>query len=78
MTPRVLTPVEEAEVIVRYRAGLSTRQLAQRFGVGKGTIQRCLNRHGVRRRLRGGPRGAREAGGESSIGVSHHPVLDLP
>lgn len=50
MTPKTLTEVEELEVVARYKAGSSERQLAQRFGVSRATVQRALDRNGVGRR----------------------------
>lgn len=52
MTPRVLTDEEEAEVVARYAAGLSTPRLAEMFGTTDTTIRRALDRHGVPRRPR--------------------------
>lgn len=53
MTPKTLTDVEELEVCARYRIGWTERQLADRFGVHRPTIQRCLDKFGVERRPAG-------------------------
>lgn len=50
MTAKILSEVEEAELVARYRAGLTERQLAVRFGIGRASVQRTLDRHGVDRR----------------------------
>jgi hypothetical protein len=50
MTPKVLTEVQELEVAARYKAGLTERQLAERFGVPRASIQRALDRQQVPRR----------------------------
>jgi hypothetical protein len=50
MTARTLTDLEEADVVFRYSTGWTERQLAERFGVPRPAIQRCLDRHGVARR----------------------------
>lgn len=52
MSQRALSEAEEAEVVVRYRAGLSTLQLAERFGTTDASIRRVLDRHDVARRPR--------------------------
>jgi transposase len=50
MTPRRLNELEELELVARYQAGSTERQLAERFGVGRASVQRTLDRHGVTRR----------------------------
>lgn len=50
MTRRLLSKAEELEVVARYRLGLSTLQLAERFWTTDTTIRRTLDRHGVERR----------------------------
>jgi hypothetical protein len=47
-----LSEAEEAEVVARYKAGLSTLQLAERFGITDMSVRRTLDRHGVERRPR--------------------------
>jgi hypothetical protein len=44
------------EVVTRYRRGESLKQLASRYGVAVGTIQKRLDEAGVRARPRGAPR----------------------
>jgi DNA invertase Pin-like site-specific DNA recombinase len=46
---------EQIEALISsYRAGTTTRELAQRYGLGLTTVKRLLRDHGVRRRK---PRG---------------------
>jgi hypothetical protein len=50
MTRRTLSDEEEADVVWRYGTGWTERQLADRFGVPRPAIQRCLDKHKVQRR----------------------------
>lgn len=50
MTQRALTEAEELEAVARYQQGMTTLQLAERFGTTDTTIRRALTRHGVARR----------------------------
>lgn len=52
MSTRALSEEQEAEVVTRYRAGLSTVRLAELFGTNDTAIRRVLDRHGVPRRPR--------------------------
>lgn len=54
MTARALDALQEIEVAVRYRIGATERQLAERFGVSRAVIQRCLDRQQVTRRPQSG------------------------
>jgi transposase len=38
-----------AELVVCYWAGASLRELARRYGVHRGSVQRALRKHGKRR-----------------------------
>lgn len=49
---RALTDEEEAEVVARYERGMSTLQLAERFGTTESSVRRTLDRNGVERRPR--------------------------
>lgn len=49
---RVLSDVQEMEVVVRYKLGMSTVRLGRMFGVDDTTIRRVLNRAGIPRRPR--------------------------
>jgi DNA invertase Pin-like site-specific DNA recombinase len=66
VTPRALTEAQELEVVARYQLGMSTLQLAERFGTNDMTIRRVLDRHEVPRR----PKQAR-------AGVTAEQVADL-
>lgn len=50
MTQTQLSDEDEVEIVVRYQAGLTTRKLAERFGVSEAAIRRALDRHEVERR----------------------------
>ena len=51
---RIDLPV--SEVVARYRRGESLKQLASRYGVAAGTIQKRLDEAGIQARPRGAPR----------------------
>lgn len=47
----VLTEVQLAEIIAAYKAGTTSRVLAERYGVHVTTIKKKLRKSGVRRRV---------------------------
>jgi hypothetical protein len=49
---QALSEEEQAEVVARYKAGLSAPRLAEMFGTTDMTVRRVLDRHGVARRPR--------------------------
>jgi hypothetical protein len=52
---KTLGPVGVADLIARYRAGASTRELAGRFGIAKTSVINVLRRRGIELRRRGYP-----------------------
>jgi len=50
---KTLGPDGVADLITRYRAGASTRELARRFGIGTTSVKNLLRRRGVSLRARG-------------------------
>lgn len=45
MTASQLSETDRAEIAARYKAGMSMRQLAKRFGVSEAAIRRALAHH---------------------------------
>jgi lambda repressor-like predicted transcriptional regulator len=44
---RRFTAAEAAEIAEQYLAGLTMKQLARTYGVHRGTVVHCLQKHGV-------------------------------